>query len=139
MIEHHKQVNNLYDRYQFAYNIDHITETALIKVHTNISDSIDGMTALVLLDLSAQFDIKDHNKYIDTKFRICTVVIAGCKLPDFQQNFDVPQGSLICPKMYCMYTNPFGDIIKQHAFKYHCYVDDIQAYVKLKHGDNMDG
>ena len=58
-IEYHKRINNLQGRYQSAYRKDHSTETALMKVHSDISDSLDdrSMAALELLDLSAAFAV----------------------------------------------------------------------------------
>ena len=62
-IEHHIQINDHYDRYDSAYRKDHATEMALIKVHCDISDSLveGSMAALILLDLSAAFDVIDHS------------------------------------------------------------------------------
>ena len=61
-IEHHIRINDLHVRYQSAYSKAHSTETALIKVHSDTSDNLDegSMAALVLLDLSAAFDVIDH-------------------------------------------------------------------------------
>ena len=52
-IEHNIQIN--------AQGKDHSVEIAVIEVHSDISDSIDdgSMAALVLLDLSPEFDIAD--------------------------------------------------------------------------------
>ena len=48
---------------QSAYRKFHSTETALLRVHNDISVSLDKghVTALTLLDLSAAFDTIDHN------------------------------------------------------------------------------
>ena len=58
-IEHHIRISDLHDRYRK----DHSTETTLIKVHSDICDSLDegSMAALLLLDLSAAFDVIDHS------------------------------------------------------------------------------
>ena len=57
------EIKTLVDNgYQSAYSPDHSTETALIKIHSDISDSLDegSMAALVLLDLCAAFHVKDQ-------------------------------------------------------------------------------
>ena len=48
---------------QSAYRKFHSTETALLRVHNDISVSLDKghVTALTLLDLSAAFNTIDHN------------------------------------------------------------------------------
>ena len=158
-IENHIRVSDHHDRYQSAYCKDHSTETALIEVHSDISDSLDegSMATLVLFDSSAVFDIIDHSilitrlqytfgiehealPWIESSLsdRFQHIVIAGCKSADSQLAFRVPQGSILRPKMYCMYTNPPGEIIKRHGLKYHSYADDSQVYMKLKRADNMD-
>ena len=45
-----------------AYKAHHSTETALLQVKNNIMQSLDDdkVVLLVLLDLSAAFDIIDH-------------------------------------------------------------------------------
>ena len=53
--EHQVQVLYLYERYQSAYYKGHSTGIALIKIHSDISRSLDdgSMAISVLLDLSA--------------------------------------------------------------------------------------
>ena len=50
-----------------AYRRDHSKETSLLKVHSDIAEARGegSMTALLMFDLSAAFDI------IDRPFRIC--------------------------------------------------------------------
>ena len=61
-IEEHLQNNDLKDSYQSAYRRGHSTETALLKVHSDIAEALDegSMTALIMFDLSAAFDVIVH-------------------------------------------------------------------------------
>ena len=43
----------------------------------------------------------------------------------------IPQGSVLGPTLYCVYTKPIGDIVARHGMQYHCYADDIQIYVMV--------
>ena len=54
--------SNTSNQYQSAYRKFHSTETALLKIHSDVLASIDAgrVTALTLLDLSAAFDTIDH-------------------------------------------------------------------------------
>ena len=56
----HKGISN---KNQSAYRVFHSTETALLKIQSDIAISMDKGTAvgLVLLDLSAAFDTIDHS------------------------------------------------------------------------------
>ena len=58
----HLSSHRLHDNLQSAYRTGHSTETELLKVHHDIAEVLDTkiMEALVLLDLSAAFDVIDH-------------------------------------------------------------------------------
>ena len=58
----HIHANNLMEPLQSAYKSHHSTETALLKVKADILKAMDNQEApcLVLLDLSATFDMVDH-------------------------------------------------------------------------------
>ena len=52
-------------------------------------------------------------------------------------NFGVPQGSVLGPKIYCMYTKHISDIIAGHGLSHHCYADDTQLYIAIEHSANL--
>ena len=56
------QENHLHDQFQSAYRQDHSTETALIKVHSDILCAVDRgcVIVLVMLDLTAAFETIGH-------------------------------------------------------------------------------
>eukprot|EP00914_Ancora_sagittata_P010448 GHVO01020142.1.p2 GENE.GHVO01020142.1~~GHVO01020142.1.p2 ORF type:complete len:141 (+),score=18.25 GHVO01020142.1:139-561(+) len=62
-IKRHLMQNDLLDPLQSAYRAGHSTETAMLKIKTDIDIILDGGDAalLVLLDLSAAFDTIDHS------------------------------------------------------------------------------
>ena len=55
--------NHLLAKFQSAYRENHSTETAILKVHTDIMNALNMKkdVILVTLDLSAAFDTLDHN------------------------------------------------------------------------------
>ena len=63
----HLTGNALLDPFQSAYRKYHSTETALLKVHSELAEALDNGHAAVLLmlDLSAAFDMLDHQIVIE--------------------------------------------------------------------------
>ena len=60
-------LNSLHDDIQSAYRTGHSTETALLRVHHDITYALDNNACVILLmlDLSAAFDVIDHDILFD--------------------------------------------------------------------------
>ena len=124
--EHKLEANS-----QSSYRKFHSTETALLKIQSDIIHELDNgnPAALVLLDLSAAIDTIDQSRLLGRLNclygisgttlewfesylvgRQQVVIIAGqCAVPK-PLSYGVPQGSVLGPKTYCAYTKPPGVI-----------------------------
>ena len=130
-------------------------ETALVRVTSDILTSLDKkqMVLLVLLDLSAAFDTVDHELLLSRMSRLFgisgdaldwfrsylsartqSVVIDGSKSEQRNMDCGVPQGSVLGPILFTMYTSPLGNIAERHDMNYHLHADDTQLYVTFKPG-----
>ena len=131
----HLTSNNLHEVLQSAYKKFHSTETALLQVQNDLLMSIDadGGAILVLLDLSAAFDTIDHsvllNRLSDLGIhgavlswfksyltgRRQSVKIKGQRSSERDLPFGVPQGSVLGPILFTIYTIPLGNIARSHG------------------------
>ena len=149
-LRHFINMNNLLPSVQSAYRSAHSTETAVLKVASDIWDAMDrGMVTLLgLLDLSAAFDTVDHD--ILLKRLKVSYGLDGCALNwirsflsgrsqyvSFQQRrsqvvdlrYGVPQGSVLGPLLFIMYTADVCDLVRSDGLNTHAYADDQQIYI----------
>jgi hypothetical protein len=149
-IQEHCSTNRISNKFQSAYKQYHSTETALLRVHNDVLHAVDsdGGAILVLLDLSAAFDTLDHQMLLDHlhhRLAICDTALQwfasylngrkqcvrvgdATSSPSLLQ-YGVPQGSVLGPLLFTLYTHPLADVIAQHNLDYHLYADDTQLYI----------
>ena len=146
--------NSLLPRCQSAYRKRHSTETAVLRVMSDFLLAADGrkVTLLGLLDMSAAFDCVDHVILLqrlrlrltdDVINWICSfligrsqqVVYNGITSSTQPVFFGVPQGSVLGPILYVLYTAELEGIVERHGMKLHQYADDCQIYVSVSVAD----
>ena len=146
-LQKHLNDNDLIEKRQSAYRSSHSTETALLDVTSNLLDEADKghVSILSLLDLSAAFDTIDHNillQRLGTTFGIRekalawfesyisdrhqTVVVSNFKSKPVILKYGVPQGSVLGPILFSLYTQPLANIITDESCDYHKFADDTQ-------------
>ena len=143
----HMSDNNMYESYQSAYRKSHSVETALIRVQNDILQALDKKQCviLVLLDMASAFDTVDYSillsrlsKYVGINAlswfssylsgRHQTVFVNKSKAYSNLLTSGVPQGSVLGPILFSVYTLPLGDIMRRHGVNFHLFADDTQIY-----------
>ena len=139
--------------FQSAYRKHHYTESALLNIQNDILLNMakGSVTALTLLDLSTAFDTIDHTILLDRlnvyyglselalgwfksylSGRTHSVKVGSTLSHPAALHYGVPQGSVLGPILFSLYTNPIGSIIHSHSsINYHFYADDTQLYITL--------
>ena len=151
----HVASNGLENVSQSAYKQGHSTETALLSIKNEVHLALarGEATAVVLLDQSAAFDTIDHSTLIEClsswfgvggvvlnwfKLYLCDryqCIKIGSVLSDAKRLlYGVPQGSVLGPILFSLYTTPLSKVIQNHpGICFHFYADDTQLYVHLTH------
>ena len=139
--------------FQSAYRKHHSTKSAFLNIHNDIVLNMakGSVTALTLLDLSAAFDTIDHTILLDRlnvyygiselslgwfksylSGRTHSVKVGSTLSHPAVLQYGVPQGSVLGPILFSLYTNPISSIIHSHSsINHHFYADDTQLYITL--------
>ena len=149
----HLNDNNLCNPLQSAYRAGHSTETVLLRVVNDILSALDEdrSSILLLLDNSAAFDTIDHKillSRLENIFGVRSVAldwfrsyledrsqyvsVNGFSSPPSPLLFGVPQGSVLGPILFVLYTTPLSSVIRQHAVNHHLFADDTQLLQSCK-------
>ncbi len=139
---------------QSGFRSGHSTETALLSVTEahRIAKTDSKSSILVLLDISVTFNTVNHQILLST---LSSLGITGIQLHWFESYLTgrsfrvawggevskahqlltgVPQGSILGPLLFSIYTTSLGPIIQAHGFSYHWY-DDTQLYLSVHPDD----
>jgi len=157
--ENYIDENHLRDPMQSAYRRGYSVETALTRVQNDILLSIDDrrVVMMALLDLSAAFDTVHHDmllKRLHSRYGVCgsallwfqsylqdryqCVRLRGVQGAPVKLECGVPQGSVLGPMLFSLFTAPIGDIIRSSGLNYHLYADDTQVYVSCQPSKYID-
>ena len=127
----------------------HSTETAILRVFSDIYSAIDQdqVSLLTLLDVSAAFDTVDHGillQRLSTSYgltgtaftwlesyitgRVQVIHVGGRQSSSAMVHFGVPQGSVLGPVLYVLYTADIVGLVETFGLRVHLYADDVQLY-----------
>jgi hypothetical protein len=141
--------SNLLPSFQSGFRPLHSTETAVLKVLSDLLEAVDhgDVGVLLLLDLSAAFDTVDHEtllRRLELTFGVSGTALSWLasylsgreyfvrlvadSSQALQMTTGVPQGSVLGPSFFIMYTVDLIELIRSLNLQPHLYADDSQLY-----------
>jgi hypothetical protein len=151
-LSRHLNSNSLFNSFQSAYTAFRSTESVLLSLHDSIIKAICNkqVTCLCLLDLSAAFDTIDHTillHRLSTWFGINDSALSWFQSYLSSRSFvisanntkslhtpvtcGVPQGSVLGPLLFSLYTTPLSSILSSTTVSHHLYADDTQLFISF--------
>ena len=127
-------------------------------VHSDVAEALDNGHAAVLLmlHLAVAFNTLDHQiviewlrrmygfpgdvlawtrSYLNDRRQVASIDVV--EAAEKSLLFAMPQGSVLGPKVYCLYSKPVSLIVQLHGVTYHIYADDSQLYLFIKQFDDL--
>jgi hypothetical protein len=153
----HLQNSPSLNTFQSAYRKFHSTETALLRIHNDLllATNQQKVSALVLPDLSAAFDAIDHEILLTRLssffgFSGTALSLLASYLSNRLQQFTienqsshslplttgVPQGSVLGPLLFSLYTSPICHIFTDSPVSFHLYADDTPLYISFSSSES---
>src|SRR6218665_1068106 len=140
---------DLLPAHQSGFRRNHSTETLLVGLLSDLHSAMDAghVSLLALFDVSSAFDSVDHSIHLhrlSTSFgltdkplewlrsflseRTNCVTFGSSRSAWVHATFGVPQGSVLGPLLYIIYTADIGALLSSHGLLHQLYADDVQAY-----------
>ena len=135
-----------------GYRENHSTETTNCAIMNDMIEITRNNECgiLIMIDLSAAFDTVNHAYLLEDlksvgieeecyrwyetylQGREVMVIISNAKSETRKLTRGVPQGSVLGPMLFSIYTRELAWILEQHNVKYKLYADDTQFYIPVK-------
>ena len=146
-LQNHMKIHNLNTNSQYGYKKDHSTETLLLRAVNDLLLNLGNNkpSILMLIDLSAAFDTVDQTKLLTIlyneigvtgiafkwfssflKGRTQRVKIRNTHSSESSLPYGVPQGSVLGPILFNIYTRSLCKYIKPTMFDIYGFADDHQ-------------
>src|SRR6218665_1336611 len=127
--------------------------TLLVSLYNKLVSAVSHqqVSCLCLLDISAAFDTIDHTillQRLSSWFGVSATALLWFQSYLSTRSFSVkscshspqplslscssvPQGSVLGPLLFILYTTPLGHLIKSSSVDHHLYADDTQLFISL--------
>lgn len=145
--------NNLLYKFQSGFRKGHSTNSAMLKVVSDLSKAIESkcVSVITFLDFKKAFDLVDHDKLLQKlkmkfKFssRSCKIiksylsnrwqrVCAGETISELiPVTSGTPQGGILSALLFSLFINDLADVVDCNL---HLYADDSQTYCSSPNND----